>query len=88
MYQILLSRKTEKFLTKTSKSDRNLFKQFIKALDIIAENPKAGKSLVANLKGFWSYRVRDYRILYEIKHEEIMVYVEKIAHRKESYQDL
>ena len=87
MYKLILSRKTEKFLDKTSKSDRNLLKQFIAALDVIAENPQAGKALVANLKGFWSYRVRDHRIIYEIKHEEIMVYVEKIAHRKESYQE-
>lgn len=87
MYQLILSRRTGKFLDKTSKSDSNLFKQFIAALDIIANDPQSGKTLVGNLKGFWSYRVGDYRIIYEIKHKEILVYVEKIAHRKESYRD-
>ncbi len=87
MYQLILSGKTGKFLDKTSKSDHKLFKQFIAALDIIANDPQSGKILVGNLTGFWSYRVGDYRIIYEIKQKEILIYIEKIAHRKESYRN-
>jgi len=87
MYKVLISKKTEKFLDKTSRSDKNLFRQFIDALDLIAEKPYAGKPLVGNLKGYFSYRVRDYRIIYEIEDMKLLVYIEKIAHRKESYNE-
>lgn len=86
MHQLLLSRKVESFLAKVQKSDDRLFNQFIKGLDKIAENPYSGKSLVGNLKGYYSYRVRNYRILFEIEEKESLVYIEKIESRKEVYR--
>ena len=86
MYRLILSKKASKFLEDFSKSDRKLFGQFISALDVISEDPFIGKCLVGNLKGYLSYRVRDYRIIYEIENKDISVYIEKIAHRKESYR--
>jgi len=85
MYQLILSNKSSRFLDKIYNSDRSLYRQFIIALDTISDTPYLGKALVGNLKGYWSYRVRDYRILYEIEKERLIVYVERIAHRKESY---
>jgi len=57
----------------------------LNTLDIIANDPFKGKGLLGNLKGYYSYRIRDYRIIYEIDNEKLHVYIEKIAHRKESY---
>ena len=86
MYKLLLSKNTEKFLKKTYQSDRILFNTFIEAMDFISEDPFRGKALVGNLKGYYSYRVRDYRIIYEIENTMLHVYIEKIAHRKDSYK--
>lgn len=56
------------------------------AFDLLRENPRAGKPLRGELKGYWSYRVGTYRILYKIKASEIVVYVLRIQHRKEVYE--
>ena len=56
------------------------------ALEYLAENPRAGKPLKADLAPFWSYRVADYRIVYEIREREIVVLVVMIGPRGEIYR--
>lgn len=56
------------------------------AFDRLRNDPREGKSLKGELKGYWSYRVGAYRILYKIEDDEITVYVLRIQHRKEAYE--
>ena len=42
--------------------------------------------LKQNLKGLMKLRVGDYRIIYSIKKDTIIVYIIKIGHRKEVYK--
>ena len=50
------------------------------------KNPRHfGAALVANLSGFWRYRVGDYRIICEIQEEKVIVLVLTIGHRREIY---
>ncbi|MBE0481671.1 MAG: type II toxin-antitoxin system RelE/ParE family toxin [Dehalococcoidia bacterium] len=86
MYQVVLSPGVEKFLDRIHKSDRRLFRRLIKALDGLTQNPYVAKSLVAGLAQYYSYRVRDYRIIFEIDRSKSAVYVEKIAHRSVAYK--
>ena len=86
MYQLIFSKKVESFLTRIQQSDDRLFGQFIQGLDKISENPHSGKALVGNLKGYYSYRIRDYRIIFEIEKKKSFVYIEKIEHRREVYR--
>jgi len=86
MYKLILSRRVEKFLANLQKVDLRLFNQFIRALNEISENPCCAKALVGNLKGYYSYRVREYRILFEIEKKRLFIYVEKIEHRKGVYR--
>ncbi len=86
MYEVILSGGVEKALAKLQKSDRKLFKQVATALDQLSANPFLGKSLVENLKGYYSYRVRDYRIIYTIEQNKSLVAVLKVQHRKEVYR--
>jgi mRNA interferase RelE/StbE len=44
-----------------------------------------GKPLKANLTGLWRYRVRDYRILCQIKDRTLLVLVISVGHRKNVY---
>ena len=44
-----------------------------------------GKPLRGTLKGLWSMRVGDHRIIYTVAADE--VWVLKIGHRKEAYRD-
>jgi len=66
MYRLLLSKNSARFLDGIFNSDKKIFTRLTAALDDIRENPFSGKLLSGNLKGYRSYRVGDYRIIYEI----------------------
>jgi mRNA interferase RelE/StbE len=55
-------------------------------LERLAENPRLGKPLQGSLAPFWSYRVGDYRVLYEIRDAELYVLVVMLGHRREIYE--
>ena len=50
----------------------------------LSSDPAAGKPLVGPLKGIWSLRVGEYRILY--KFDDSSVTILTINHRKEVYR--
>lgn len=54
--------------------------------NILAPNPFLGKALKADLKGLYSYRVGDYRIIYGIVKHELIIQVIKVSHRREVYR--
>ena len=54
--------------------------------EVLAENPFVGKALKAELKGLYSYRVGDYRIIYAIVKHELIIKVIKVMHRREVYR--
>lgn len=45
---------------------------------------KLGRPLHGKLKGYFKLRVDDYRVVYEIKNKEVVVFVFKIGQRKDS----
>lgn len=50
------------------------------------ENPRAfGKGLTANRSGMWRYRIGDYRVLCEIRDDELTVLAIEIGHRSKVY---
>ncbi len=57
-----------------------------RGLERLAEIPRLGKPLQGELRPFWSYRVGDYRIVYEIRDEELVVLVVMLGHRREIYE--
>jgi len=80
---------TENFETQLKKLDRSVQVIVVKWIRKHLENcedPKAfGKGLTANMKGYWRYRIGDYRLLVEIREEELIVVAISIAHRSEVY---
>lgn len=44
-----------------------------------------GKALRGDLKGFWRYRVKDYRILCRIEARRVVVIVVAVGHRSTVY---
>ncbi len=47
-------------------------------------NPYAGEKMKRKFRGLWRLRVGDYRIIYEIYNEIILVMILRIADRKNS----
>jgi mRNA interferase RelE/StbE len=52
---------------------------------VAAQPTMQGKPLRGTLKGLWSMRVGDHRIIYTVAENE--VWVLKIGHRREAYRD-
>ena len=66
-----------------AKPDRT---RIVAAIDRLAEAPYLGTALKGGLKGLRRSRVGNYRILYEIRHHELVVLVVRVAHRREAYR--
>ena len=51
-------------------------------------DPRAfGKPLRQGLAGLWRYRVGDYRLICRIEDERVVVFVLKVGHRREIYDE-
>ena len=59
-------------------------RQIKAAVERIAVDPDIGKRLTQELKGLLSYRSGDYRLIYRISQEEILVLA--VGHRKDVYR--
>lgn len=43
--------------------------------------------LTGNLSGFYKLRIGDYRVIYEFDKENCIIYVNRIGHRREIYEE-
>lgn len=85
-YKVEYTQKAIKNLRKLDIYTRQLIISWIEKNLVDCENPRAhGKGLVENKSGQWRYRVGDYRLICEIKDEEIIILVLEIGHRREIY---
>ena len=85
MYKVVLLKDAQKFYLKLLENDRSIFERIKNALFSLQENPFQGKPLKLELKGRYSLRVGVYRIIYEIDHKVVTVFVFDIGHRKNVY---
>ncbi|KYK32699.1 MAG: hypothetical protein AYK18_15635 [Theionarchaea archaeon DG-70] len=67
------------------KLDQEMRKRIRKKLEELQEYPERGNHLRYSV--FWSLRVGDYRIIYEIDKKEQKVIILFIGHRKDVYDD-
>ena len=52
------------------------------------DDPRSrGKPLAGDRKGLWRYRVGDYRILCELRNDELIVLVVTIGHQRRVYRN-
>lgn len=76
----------EKDLKKLDKSQGRLILAWIKKNLVNIEDPRSkGKALQGNFKGIWRYRIGDYRLLAEIKDNELVIICLAVSHRKNIY---
>ncbi|GBF79857.1 type II toxin-antitoxin system RelE family toxin [Aphanothece sacrum] len=86
MYKVVLTKKAKAFYTN---ADPLLAKKLARSFEILEQTPSLHpniKVLKGRLKGYYRYRIGDYRIIYEIDHQTIQVIVVKIAHRSKIHE--
>ena len=71
-----------------AKLDKPVAQRIAKRLNWLAENFDLIKPLplTGNLAGFYKLRVGDYRIIYEALHDEDVLLIHLIGHRREVYR--
>jgi mRNA interferase RelE/StbE len=81
-YTVLLTKKAEKQLDKLPD---NIAEPIIEAINELSENPRPIG--YKNLKKRDGYRIRigDYRVIYEVYDDELIIDVIKLGHRRDIY---
>jgi mRNA interferase RelE/StbE len=76
------------FVKQARQLDKPILRRVSAYLDeiVASGDPRSrGRSLSSNLKGYWRYRVGDYRVIVKIKDSELVVIAAEIGHRSTIY---
>ncbi len=83
-YEITYARSALKSLRKL---DRTAAQRILKVIDALAYDPRPQGSLqLSGGDGELRIRVGDYRVVYDVRDEELIVLVLRLGHRREVYR--
>jgi len=84
-YQVTLTPKAEQALIKLNKTER---KRIYAAIELLSVNPRPPKARNVLSTQYLRVRVGDYRIIYEVIDDALVIYVVKVGHRKAVYRSI
>ena len=85
-YRIEVKKSAAKALKKIPKTDR---KRIVDKIDNLAKSPpNPDTTKMTGNNPFHKVRVGDYRIVYEIQDDVLLILIVKIGHRKDIYRNL
>jgi mRNA interferase RelE/StbE len=89
MWQVLFEKKAEKQFNTLDSQIKQRIAKFIDERLIPSHNPRElGKPLIGKSFGnYFRFRVGNYRLICDIQDQKIIVFVLRIAHRKEVYNE-
>jgi mRNA interferase RelE/StbE len=83
-YEIIIRPTAEKGLDKISRPIRQ---RVLDAMEKLRGNPRpAGVVKLAGYENLWRLRIGDYRVIYEIHDDRLVILVLRVAHRKDVYR--
>lgn len=85
IYQLVFDDKVIKDLKKIDQAWQRKILDAIKTQ--LAPNPLSGKKLVGDLSPYYRLRVGDYRVIYEVIEQRVIINVIKIRHLKGVYSN-
>jgi mRNA interferase RelE/StbE len=86
-WNVEYSAKARKQLLKLDPSQRKLLISWIEKNLIGCADPRAlGKALSGDKTEWWRYRVGSYRLLVELKNNELLILVVQVGHRRDVYR--
>lgn len=86
MYKIEFSRLAAKELEKIYRVDKNLYYRLITAIEALKADGYLGKRLKGRFTHDYSLRVGDYRVIYTIQKNKLIVFIIDLGHRREIYR--
>lgn len=86
-YKVRYEKEAQKALKKMDKFTVKIIMDWIEKNLVDTLDPRAhGKGLTANKSGFWRYRVGAYRLIADIRDNEVTILILTIGHRKDVYK--
>ncbi len=82
MYDVILKDSAQKFFRKLDKFDQE---RIVKKLRLLKQNPFLGKPLMGNFSGSRSLRIGKYRVIYQVRQNELIIFVLDVGQRKNVY---
>ncbi len=81
-YSIQIKSSAAKALARIAKPDRM---RIIAAIDQLGTVPMSGSALKGEFSGLRRIRIGDYRVVFEVRHDTLIVLVVRIGHRRSVY---
>ncbi len=85
MYQVALSAQARRVFEDANKVPQ---RKLDRCFDVLSRTPRSHpniKALKGKLKGLYRYRAGDYRVIYRIHDDQLLVFVMKIVQRGGAY---
>jgi len=82
-YSVSIKQSAVKALEKVAREDRL---RIIAAIDQLKTNPAAGGVLKGEFSGLRRIRIGNYRVVYEVQDQKLVVLVVRIGHRRDVYR--
>lgn len=84
MYRVIVSKKVQKMIDAIPQKFRDEIEEIIESLSY---NPRPhGTVKLTGFKDTYRIRLADYRVVYSINDDTIVVTIEKVEHRKDIYR--
>ena len=86
MYRVKVAEEAAKFIRK---QDKRIQRQIINNIRELAEKPRPqGCKKSQCYRGLYRIRSGNYRIVYTIREKKLLIFVVRVAHRKDIYRHL
>jgi mRNA interferase RelE/StbE len=82
-YKIFIEKSAQKALAKITEKEQD---RIIEAIRNLSENPRPIRVKKLSGREAWRIRVGNYRIIYEIQDDKLVIIVISIGHRREIYR--
>jgi mRNA interferase RelE/StbE len=84
-WKVELADNARKQLARLDKTQAQRITKYLRRLMQLEDPRDAGKALTGNWRTYWRYRVGDYRVVCEIRDNELVIVAVLIGHRSEVY---
>jgi len=85
-YRVVFSQLAQEKFDTFIRKDRKVGEQIAKAIDRLAANPQLGEFLKGEWKAYRKYRTGNYRIIYRLEHDRLVIFIITIDDRKNVYR--